>query len=439
MLISNRNLLDLLESADDEIDSWRDTPPPSFYDAKLAQVWERARRSTAYGALGEYSRAAFDARPVTTKDALKQHPWDYMAADLGRSAKYYETTGTSGRVTPTPRLAEDVIWNTVSVSHAWRDLLDPRDRVLVLLPSDLVPVADLVASVCEYVRVPHARAYPFTTGIVDWDRLIGVFRSFRPTVLFVAPGVAVQFTRLLKQRGVLTDLNDGVRSIMLLGEVSTDALRSRLGTWWGARAYDASYGSTETGTLAASCGRGSQHLLTTTNHCELLADDRIVPLPGPGDIRSGTLVVTPLNTYARTLIRLDTGDQVTVGERCACDSGRPTVTVHGRASERLSLHGADLTPRAVEEIVYGVSTATGYLVELDARGAYGRLLLERDIDADRATEPGQRAAVQEATDERLRIRWDDVLFVNTLSPTTKSGGSQKNWKRSNVRIVEPVA
>ncbi len=414
-------------------------PSQPYYESKLARVWARASRSAAYHDVGEYSRAALDALPATMKDTLKRRPWDFMVADVDQAAKYYETTGTSGAVTPTPRLAEDVIWNTVSVAAAWRDLLGPGDRVLVLLPSDVVPVADLIVNVCEYRGIPHARAYPFATGITDWDRLIGVFRSFRPTVLFVAPGVAMQLTRLVKQRRLLGGLSDSVRSLMLLGEVSTGAMRARLGTWWGARAYDASYGSTETGTLAASCVDGSLHLLTATNHFELRTEHGVGPLPAVGEIRSGSLVVTPLNLYARPLLRLDTGDQVTVGASCVCGSPHPAVAVHGRVADGLSLRGAELTPRAVEDIVYGVSTATGYLVEIDADGTYGRLLLERDIDVDRATEAEQCAAVQNTTYARLWVRWDDVVFVNTLAATTKSGGSQKSWKRSNIRIVEPAA
>jgi phenylacetate-CoA ligase len=438
MLLGKPALIALLERAEKEIGSASDgAPMPAGRDGKLADIWDRARRSVAYRDIGDFSPAAFAALPVTPREALKRRPWDYTVVGLDRVAKYYETTGTSGTVTPTPRTIEDIVWNTVSVATGWGRLVGAGDRVLVLLPSDLVPVADLVVNVCEYRGVPHARAYPFATGITDWDRLIGVFRTFRPTVLFVAPGVAVQLTRLAKQRGLLTELGASCRSLMLLGEVSTPPMRARLGHWWGARCYDASYGSTETGTTAASCTDGSLHLLTAANHVELRTASGVEPLPDGAAV--GTLVVTPLNLYARPLLRFDTGDRVTVERGCTCGSAAPVVTVHGRASDGLTLHDAPLTPRAVEEIVYEITTATGYLIEIDPAGRHGRLLLERDVDADRAGEPAQVAAVQRATGERLRIHWDDVIFVNTLSVTTKSGGSQKSWKRSNIRVVEPVA
>jgi len=436
VLINSYERLAELCSAVDEMHAIGTTVPDrSFYERKLAAVWSRAKRSVAYRGMGDFSADALRECPVTTKDDIKSRPWDYIVADVTAAAKYYETTGTSGQVTPTPRFAEDIIWNVASVSAAWRDVLADDDRVLVLLPSDVVPVADLIVNVCEHRGVVHTRAYPFATGITDWDRVLGVFTSLRPTVVFAAPGVVMQLSRLLKQRGQLLDVSASVRSLMLLGEVSTAAMRERLGAWWGAAAFDASYGSTETGTLAATCAHGNLHLLLAANHFELATDRGVVPL---SEADRGRLVVTPLNLHARPLIKLDTGDEVAVSVGCGCGSPAPVVTVSGRSSETLSLRGSALTLRTVEDVVYRASSSTGYLIELDRDGSYGRLLLEREVGADRDTEPSQREAVQEASVAALGLRWDDVSFVNTLPATTKSGSSQKSWKRSNIRIVEPA-
>ncbi|GLF97025.1 phenylacetate--CoA ligase family protein [Streptomyces yaizuensis] len=412
-------------------------PTESFYDSKTEAVWNRARRGTAYADIGPWSPTAFRELPVTPRAALKQDPLRYATVRPGGAAKYYETTGTTGTPTPTPRLAEDMIWNTVSVAEAWRPLLtgDDSERVAVLLPSDIVPVADLVCGVCEYLDLSHIRAYPFASGISDWERLEAMWRVFRPTSVFLAPGVALQFTRLLAQRGRLAELSASVRRLMLLGEVNTAPFRDRLGHWWGAVAYDASYGSTETGTLAATCDRGSQHLLPAATRFELCAGDTVVPLDTAG---GGRLVVTPLNAHARPLLRLDTGDEVSLHADCPCGRGTPVVTVHGRASDGLSVRGVPLQVRSVEEVVYGVTDATGYLMEVDEAGDYARLVLERGVGWDRAAEPEVRQRVQRTSGERLGLEWDKVLFVNSLPATTKSGASQKSWKRSNVRVLEAV-
>ena len=434
MIINSKERLECLLEAQREFQELRGaTVPEAFYRDKISAAWARAQASPAYRGIGDFDWESFGALPVTGKQRLKADPWSFAAAPLQAAAKYYETTGTTGAPTPTPRLAEDIVWNTVSVANAWADVLRPDERVLSLLPSDIVPVGDLVAAVCEHLDLPHTRAYPFATGISDWDRLAGLCAGLRPTTLFLAPGVALQATRLFEQRGLLAELSGSVRTIMLLGEVSVPAMRRRLGEWWGAEVYDASYGSTETGTLAAACPADRLHLLTAAHWFELASDAGPAPLGSGG---TGRLVVTPLNLYARPLLRYDTGDEVTVGTGCGCGRTTPVVTVLGRADDGLRIQGAVLSPHLVEEVVYGTTTATGYLLDVDAQGDRFRLVLERRTDADRGQEADWAAAVAAQVRDRAGLECDRVLFVNSLPGTTKSGGSQKSWKRSNIRTLE---
>ncbi|MEU1037955.1 phenylacetate--CoA ligase family protein [Streptomyces sp. NPDC005907] len=435
MLIRDEAGLRLLREAQEEARWARRHPPTAdFHTRKLSAAWARAAKSQAFRDIGAFSWDGFERLPVTPKDRLKQDPWSFAVGELAEAAKYYETTGTSGRVTPTPRHLEDIVWNTVSVAEAWRSVLNADDRVAILLPSDIVPVADLIVGVCEYLGLPHTRMYPFATGISDWDRLSDLWSTLRPTAVFAAPGVLMQLTRLLVQRGTLPGLSDSISRLMLLGEVSTPALRTRLGTWWDATAHDVSYGSTETGTLAATCPAGNLHLLTHAHYFELTDGERTTPLPADG---AGRLVVTPLNLHARPLLRLDTGDEVEISsDRCDCATPGSTIVVRGRSSDGLRIRGADLAIRDVEEIVYGLTSATGYLVEVDEAGTQARLLLERVPGSDRASEAADADSVQEACRHRLGFAWDGVAFLNALPSTTKSGGSQKSWKRTNVRVVE---
>ncbi|MFD4401543.1 hypothetical protein ACFWPH_02140 [Nocardia sp. NPDC058499] len=434
MLVNSIDRFHLLERSRSEVlDNYDRTPTESFYSKKLASAWSRARRASAYRSLGEFNNPEFRALPVTSKDQLKAAPAKFMTADMDSAAKYYETTGTTGLPTPTPRHAADTIWNVVSVAEAWRRLFTANERVLIMVPSDVVPVADMIVGVCEYLGIPHVRAYPFATGICDWDRIIGMWEALQPTTIFVAPGVALQFSRLLRQRGALGEMNRSVSKLMLLGEVSTPAFRGRLGQWWDAHAFDASYGSTETGTLAATCRNDRLHLLSATNYFELALGDEVVPLPESG---TGRLIVTPLNMSARALLRLDTGDSVTVSSGCGCGSANPVVVVLGRSSDALTVRQVGLDIRGVEEVVYGATEATGYLIEADASGQFARLLLERDVFWDRATESETVERLQRRSRDTLHVEWDEVLFVNQLPAQTKSGASQKSWKRSNFRVLE---
>ncbi|CAM5710912.1 phenylacetate--CoA ligase family protein [Streptomyces viridifaciens] len=438
MKINSRSDLEFLERIQREVTAHQrdEEYDETYYASKLTDVWQRAEQTSAYGSLGAFSMRAFHDLPVTSKDQLKARPLDYLRVPAGGGLKYYQTTGTTGTPTPTPRTSQDMIANTVSVAEAWRPLLaDGGHRALILLPSDIVPVADLMVGVCEFLGIPHVKAYPYTTGISDWDRIAGLWEVFRPTVLFVAPGVLLQFSQIMKKRGLLEQLREPVELLMLLGEVSTPELREMAGHWWNARAFDASYGSTESGTLAACCAQDRLHLLRGANHFEI-ADDSGV---GPAEAgRTGRLVVTPLNNDARPLLRLDMGDEVSLSGDCPCGADAPVVTVHGRGSDGTAIKGSRVRTRDLEGVVYSNRDVMGYLIEIDEAGAWARLLLERDPSADRNAESGKAGLIQERTHERLGFRWDEVRFVNRLPVTTKSGGSQKSWKRSNFRVVDEV-
>jgi phenylacetate-CoA ligase len=398
---------------------------------KLDALWTRAGEIPYYRDLPGWGSRDLTRLPVTPKDRLKTSPEDFVRAGLP-AARYYESTGSSGRSTPTPRLAEDVIHNVVGVAGLWRRALGAGPcRVASLLPSDVVPVGDFVAGVCEYLGHAVLRCYPFSQGICDWDRLETLFAGYAPDRLFAAPGVLLQWTRILKTRGRLHELRDGVRTIMLLGEVSLPGQRRKLAADWEADVLDASYGSTETGTIAATCERGGLHLLLSGHVVELRTGDAARPA-APGT--TGELVDTPLNNFARPLLRYGTGDIVDVqAEPCACGLPLPTVRVHGRGADGVALRGVTLSEHLVGSIVYDDPRLTGYLVQLRADGSRGRLVLEKDVDVDDADADLADGVAQRSAE--AGVEWDDVVVVAQLPPASKSGGSQKSWKRTNVVAI----
>ena len=398
---------------------------------KLDGLWARAGEVPYYRELPGWEAHDLARLPVTPRERLKASPEAFARSGL-TAARYYESTGSSGRPTPTPRLAEDIIHNVVGVAGLWRRALgDAPSRVASLLPSDVVPVGDFVAGVCEYLGHAVLRCYPFSRGICDWDRLETLFAGYGPDSVFAAPGVLLQWTRILKTRGRLDELREGVGTIMLLGEVSLPGQRRKLAADWGADVLDASYGSTETGTIAATCERGGLHLLLSGHVVELRTGDAVQPV-APG--ASGELVDTPLNNFARPLLRYGTGDVVDVpAEPCPCGLPLPTVRVHGRGADGVSLRGVPLSEHLVGSIVYDDPRLTGYLVQLRADGSRGRLVLEKDVDFGGAD--GDLAAGVAQRSARAGVEWDDVVVVAQLPPASKSGGSQKSWKRTNVVAI----
>lgn len=398
---------------------------------KLASLWDRAASVPHYRTMPEFGARDLSRLPITRKDQLKRNPGDFVRTDIGSVAKYYESSGSSGLPTPTPRMAEDIIHNVIGVCGMWRRALGGEPcRVAALLPSDVVPVADFVASACEYLGHTLLRCYPFCVGMCDWDRLEQLFAGYRPDRLFAAPGVLMQWTRILKRRGSLPRIRASVATILLLGEVCLPGQRRKLASEWAADVLDASYGSTETGTIAASCERGGLHLLLTGHIVELRRRDVIVPAT-PG--ASGELIDTTLSNYARPLLRYATGDVADVlPGPCPCGVPLPTVRVHGRQADGVALRGIRLTEHLVGSLVYDDPRLTGYLVQLREDGTGGRLLLEKDVDVTDAE--GDLIASARKRFFLAGIDWDDIAIVSQLPASSKAGGSQKSWKRTNVVI-----
>ncbi len=399
---------------------------------KLDKLWDRLGDVPYYRDMAAIRDRDLAGAPVTAKDTVKAEPFAFLRESVTSYAKYYESSGSTGLPTATPRLAEDMIWNAVSVSAVWGRTLRPGDRVASLVPSDVAPVGDLVAAVAENLGCALLRCYPFAQGICDWDRLADLFTRYRPDHVFVAPGVLSQWTRLLKQRGSLAEVASSVRTLMLLGEVSTAALRRRLGLSWNATAIDVSYGSTETGTIAAGCEHDRMHLLLAGHLLEVRSGTDVEPAE-PG--HSGELVTTTLNNYARPLVRFGTGDIVSVADDCRCELRLPTLTVHGRQSENVTIAGTTVSVQQIESILYEVDGTTGYVVQLRRPdGAQARLVIEQDVDFtgdvdDLCAEVRRRFAA-------VDVRWQQVVSVRQLPAVTKAGGSRKNWKRTNVQWVD---
>ena len=111
----------------------------------------------------------------------------------------------------------------------------------------------------------------------------------------------------------------------------------------------------------------------------------------------------------------------------------PLVRVRGRGSDGIALRGTVLSEQLVGSIVYDDPRLTGYLVQLRGDGTGGRLVLEKDVDV--TDEGSVMAAAAARRFAEAGLVWDDVVVVSQLPQASKSGASQKNWKRTNVAVM----
>jgi phenylacetate-CoA ligase len=329
LFVRTQGDLDLLHAAGREAAHYADRiPGAGFYESKLSTAWARARDTAAYHHLGEFDRESFRRLPMTRRSSLREHPSRYLRIGLNGAAVYYETGGARPLSLPMPRTVEEILWEVATLARAWGHVLRREERVAVAVPSDVSPAADLVVRVCEIAGAVYARAYPLVDGACDWDRMLALWQSLRPTVVAVTPRIAAELTEVVRTRRAARSVGQ-VRRLLLLGGNSTPALRGWLADSWSVEVFEAGE-LAEIGPVAASCERHALHLLTSAYFIEVGRGDAALPLEAAD---RGRLVVTPLNWYGRALLRYDTGQNVLLGQGCECGRLTPTVELCGSGQD----------------------------------------------------------------------------------------------------------
>ena len=138
------------------------------------------------------------------------------------------------------------------------------------------------------------------------------------------------------------------------------------------------YGTSELGTVAASCSRSpraaaAMHLFEDLFLVEVLRHGQPVP---PGEV--GRLVVTDLINTAMPLIRYDVGD---VGrlhlEPCPCGRTTARLEVLGRVQEVLSTPTGPLTASMVADAFFTDPAVANFRLEEVAAGAFEAVVVAR--------------------------------------------------------------
>jgi phenylacetate-CoA ligase len=185
-------------------------------------------------------------------------------------------------------------------------------------------------------------------GLQDPVHVAYELRRLRPDVLVGLPGMLNRLTAP-ELAGALEPVRP--RLLVVGGEVTTPAMRARLGRTFGAPVYE-TYGSHECPLMAAECPwSGTLHACEDAALVEVLADGRPVE---PGE--RGEVVVTNLHAYAMPFIRYRIGDLATRASGCACGSPFSTLgAVQGRMIDYFPLpDGRLLHPyEIVTRLVWG--------------------------------------------------------------------------------------
>jgi phenylacetate-CoA ligase len=318
--------------------------------------------------------------PFVEREVLRDRGQGLVCVSLGDIARVV-TLPTSGSTGAPKRLwftEEDLQLTADHFRHGMRVLVEPGQRLLVLMPGQTP------GSVGALLREGLGRdgievdSYGF---VDDCESVAARILEFGADSLVGVPGQVVRLARSEAGRKIGSGR---VKSVLLSGDHVTPAMRAAIEQAWVCSVFE-HYGSTEIGLGGAvQChAHAGLHVREADLLFEVVDPLSGEPLP---DGAGGELVVSTLTRRGMPLIRYRTGDLVRMAaEPCVCGSAlRCVERVIGRKDDRTVLEGGGvLTIADLDEAVYGVEAVLGFAALLE-RGPAGERLTVQVEAGDRA-------------------------------------------------------
>lgn len=302
--------------------------------------------------------------PITTKDDLHHHNFDFLCVTKQKVIDYVTTSGTLGdplTFALTDKDLERLAYNeAISLACATGtendiyQLMTTIDRRFMAGMAYFLGVKKMGAGI---VRVGNGMPE------FQWDTI----KRLNPTIAIAVPSFIVKLLEFAEANGI--DYNQSsIKKIVCIGEpirnsdFSFNTLGKRITDKWNVQLFS-TYASTEMGAAFTECevGQGGHY------HPELLIveflDDDNKPVK-QGEI--GELTITTLGVEGMPLIRFKTGD-ICRGHYEACSCGRTSMRISpilGRKQQMIKFKGTSLYPPALYDILNTISYIKNYIIEV---------------------------------------------------------------------------
>jgi phenylacetate-CoA ligase len=317
----------------------------------------RRKLGAAPVAVSQVHRASdLKALPFTSREELQADPWLLLAVPKQDVIQTHISTGTTGR-------------RPTYIHYDWRDLYQ-RGLVPLVAGASTSKMLRIDAGEVVYNALPYevsvtgmavhravqdgigACVVPVGKGgyYADPHKAIKVMRAVGTGHLFTTPSYAVHLGEVAREAGDDVPAQIGLRSIWLIGELCSQALRRRIEALWGCAAF-LYYGSMESGAIGIECSMHDGYHVATNFACveSIALDDPREDAPA-GEL--GEIVVTPLWRYASPLVRYKTGD---LGRwdptPCRCGIEGPRLHVHGRVEDMVCVGARKLHVLDIENLL----------------------------------------------------------------------------------------
>ena len=307
------------------------------------------------GITGVSTPEDFEKIPFTDKADLRNaYPLGIQAVDDEKVVRIHSSSGTTGKPVIIPYTAKDVDdWATMFARCYEIAGITPADRIQITPGYGLWTAGIGFQAGCEKLG---AMAIPMGPG--NTEKQLQMMVDLQSTVICATSSYALLLAEEINKRGLKDKIK--LKKGVIGSERWSDAKRNYIARELGIELYDI-YGLTEIygPGIGVNCpGQTGMHIFDDYLYTEIIDPKTGEVLP---DGEEGEIVITTLVKEGAPLIRFRTHDlsRILPGE-CSCGRKYPRLdTIKGRSDDMFKVHGVNMFPSQVEEIlgqVDGVSS-----------------------------------------------------------------------------------
>ena len=307
------------------------------------------------GITGVSSPEDFEKIPFTDKADLRNaYPLGIQAVPDEEVVRIHSSSGTTGKPVIIPYTAKDVDdWATMFARCYEIAGITKEDRIQITPGYGLWTAGIGFQAGCEKLG---AMAIPMGPG--NTEKQLQMMIDLKSTVICATSSYALLLAEEINKRGLRDQIH--LKKGIIGSERWSDAKRNYIARELGIELYDI-YGLTEIygPGIGINCpGQTGMHIFDDYLYTEIIDPKTGEVLP---DGEEGEIVITTLVKEGAPLLRFRTHDlsKIIPGE-CSCGRHEPRLdTIKGRSDDMFKVHGVNMFPSQVEEIlgmVDGVSS-----------------------------------------------------------------------------------